>query len=103
MNSKNDSRIRTGSLALRIALGNALRLVLFFAVVDLAVIFVLAGREAAWQIPGSAEAVDSMFKGVGLQLSDMRFGILIKVEGVMILISLLFDIFRSVPFGNPFG
>ncbi len=94
MNSKNDSRIRTGSLALRIALGNALRLVLFFAVVDLAVIFVLAGREAAWQMPGSAEAVDSMFKGVGLQLSDMRFGILIKVEGVMILISLLFDIFR---------
>lgn len=94
MNSKNDSRIRTGSLALRIALGNALRLVLFFAVVDLAVIFVLAGREAAWQMPGSAEAVDSMFKGVGLQLSDMRFGILIKVEGVMILISILFDIFR---------
>ncbi|MBR6352135.1 MAG: hypothetical protein IKR93_07430, partial [Firmicutes bacterium] len=63
MNSKNDSRIRTGSLALRIALGNALRLVLFFAVMDLVVIFVIAGREAAWQMPGSAGAIDSVFKG----------------------------------------
>ena len=94
MNSNSSKRIKTGSLALRIALGNALRLILFFVIADLVVLFVLAGREAAWQFPGSGAAIDGIAKGVGQQVRDMHFDILVKAEGAMLLLSILFDTFR---------
>ena len=95
MSSKNENnRIRTGSLALRIALGNALRLVLFFVIADLIALFVLTGRAAGWQMPHDAAAMDTLRQGLGMQLADMRVSILFKAEGVMVLLSLVFDLFR---------
>lgn len=87
-------RIKTGSLALRIAFGNALRLVLFFVAADIFVLLFMSGHIADFQLYRDMPSADALLQDIALQLNDMRFVILVRAEGIMVLLAVLFDTLR---------
>ncbi|MBQ2228659.1 MAG: YidC/Oxa1 family membrane protein insertase, partial [Firmicutes bacterium] len=87
-NKTKDKRIKTGSIALRIALGSALYLLLAFLVVDIAVMLV----EAWPQIDTAGQPLDVFTSGLsacGEVLTSRRFDVVLQIEGVIILIRLI--------------
>ena len=86
-----DKRIRTGSIALRIALGSAFFLLLAFFIIDVAVILIetwpelregFGGRTNG--LPGP-ETVQNWFTACRDVFLTRRFDLLLKVEGAVIL------------------
>lgn len=88
-------RISTGSLAFRIALGSALRLLAAFVLIDLIVIGIImapqidTGPDAAfWDVlRQGGEALGGIF-------ADRRLDLLFQAEGVVVVLRLLFDTLR---------
>jgi len=95
-----DKRIRTGSIALRIALGSAFFLLLAFFVIDVAVILIEAWPELKAGFGGRTnglpgpEAVQNWFTACRDVFLTRRFDLLLKVEGVVILVKLVMDLLR---------
>ena len=92
-NKTKEKRIKTGSIALRIALGSALYLLLAFLVVDIAVMLV----EAWPQIDTAGQPLDVFTSGLsacGEVLTSRRFDVVLQIEGVIILIRLILDLIR---------
>ena len=93
VNRTKDRRIRTGSIALRIALGSALYLLLAFVVVDVVALIV-----AGWpQIEATGwQNVDwrALAPALRDQLQSMHFDIVLKIEGVLVLLRLLGETLR---------
>lgn len=92
-NKSKDKRIRTGSIALRIALGSALYLLLAFAAVDVAVLMIEAWPSVDPNAPWT-DLVRSLASAFADIITSRRFDILLQVEGVIILIKLLSDMLR---------
>ena len=93
-NKTKEKRIKTGSIALRIALGSALYLLLAFLVVDIAVMLV----EAWPQIDTAGQPLDVFTSGLsacGEVLTSRRFDVVLQIEGVIILIRLILDLIRK--------
>ncbi len=90
-----EKRISTGSLAFRIAIGSAFRLLMVFVVIDLIVIGILVapqvdmrGDPEFWgAVRQSGEAIGDVFK-------DRRLDLLYQIEGLIIVLRLLFDTLR---------
>ena len=94
---RKEKRIRTGSIALRIALGSALYLLLAFVVVDLAVFWIEARPHIAFDPglqPPAQEVFTEIFAVCRDVLTNRRFDLLLKVEGVVILVKLVMDLLR---------
>ncbi|MBQ1580108.1 MAG: sensor histidine kinase, partial [Firmicutes bacterium] len=92
-NKTKDKRIKTGSIALRIALGSALYLLLAFLVVDIAVMIV----EAWPQIETGADpaaVLRSAFSACKDVVTSRRFDIVLQIEGVIVLLRLILDLLR---------
>ena len=95
-----DKRIRTGSIALRIALGSAFFLLLAFFIIDVAVILIEAWPELREGFGGRTnglpgpEAVQNWFAACRDVFLTRRFDLLLKIEGVVILIKLVIDLLR---------
>ena len=92
-NRTKDKRIKTGSIALRIALGSALYLLLAFLVVDIAVMIV----EAWPQIETGADptaVLRSAFSACKDVVTSRRFDIVLQIEGVIVLLRLILDLLR---------
>ena len=92
-----DKRLRTGSIALRIALGSALYLLLAFIVVDIVLLCLEAKPLITIDVnasPGATEVVAEVFSGFRSAVSERRFDLLLRVEGVVILIKLVLDLLR---------
>ena len=92
-----DKRIRTGSIALRIALGSALYLLLAFVIVDIAVLWIEARPLVVFEPgaePPAREVFSTVFTVCRDVLTSRRFDILLKVEGVVILVKLVLDLLR---------
>ena len=87
-NRTRDKRIRTGSIALRIALGSALYLLLAFVVVDAAVLIV-AGWPQIEQTGWRHEDLRILIPAMRDLLQSMHFDIVLKLEGVLVLLRLL--------------
>ena len=100
-NRTRDKRIRTGSIALRIALGSAFFLLLAFFIIDVAVIIIEAwpelregiGGRTSGNFPGP-ETVQNWFAACRDVFLTRRFDLLLKVEGVVILVKLVLDLLR---------
>ena len=92
-NKTKDKRIKTGSIALRIALGSALYLLLAFLVVDVAVMIVEAWPQI--ETGGDPAAVlRSGFLACRDVITSRRFDIVLQIEGVIILVRLILDLLR---------
>ena len=93
MNRTKDKRIRTGSIALRIALGSALYLLLAFVIVDVAVLFVAGWpqiEQTGWRHADPQILIPAMRD----LLQSMHFDIVLKLEGVLVLLRLLGETLR---------
>ena len=96
-NKTRDKRIKTGSIALRIALGSALYLLLAFFVVDAAVLLIEVWPQVADQFTetsGAVEAISAIFTACRDVLTSWRFDVLLQIEGVIILVRLVMDLLR---------
>ncbi|MBR5640967.1 MAG: sensor histidine kinase [Firmicutes bacterium] len=92
-----DKRIRTGSIALRIALGSALYLLLAFVIVDLVVLWIEARPQIAFDPvldPHGKELAVTLFTVCKEIVTGGRFLLLLQIEGVVILIKLVLDLLR---------
>ncbi|MBQ2096213.1 MAG: hypothetical protein II474_09935, partial [Firmicutes bacterium] len=77
---RKEKRIRTGSIALRIALGSALYLLLAFVVVDLAVFWIEARPQIAFDSgmqPPAQEVFTEIFAVCRDVLTNRRFDLLL--------------------------
>ncbi|MCR4804137.1 MAG: HAMP domain-containing histidine kinase [Clostridia bacterium] len=88
-----DRRIQTGSIALRIALGSALFLLLAFVVVDLVVVAIEAWPQVSL-VGRSAEGWQQALETCWDVMRSQRFDILLKIEGVIVLLRLLVETLR---------
>ena len=96
-NKTRDKRIKTGSIALRIALGSALYLLLAFFIVDAAVLLIEVWPQVADQFTetsGAVEAISAIFTACRDVLTSWRFDVLLQIEGVIILVRLVMDLLR---------
>ena len=96
-NKTKDKRIRTSSIALRIALGSAFYLLLAFAVVDIAVLWIESSPQIAFDPgvkPHAQEFFVQLFDAFRDVITSRRFVVLLQVEGVVILIKLVMDLLR---------
>jgi signal transduction histidine kinase len=90
---RRDSRIRTGSIALRIAIGSALSLLLVLFVVDVVLLLIIAWPDMV-RDGGTAEFAGSFWNACAQAVKTWRFDILLKIEGVIILLRLLVETLR---------
>ena len=88
-----DRRIQTGSIALRIALGSALYLLLAFIVVDVAILVVAAWPQIQEMGLNHADprVVLPAMRDV---LLGMHFDVVLKIEGALVLLRLLGETLR---------
>ncbi len=90
---RRDSRIRTGSIALRIAIGSALSLLLVLFVVDVVLLMIIAWPDMV-RDGGTAEFAGSFWNACAQAVKTWRFDILLKIEGAFILLRLITETFR---------
>jgi len=93
--NKRAKRISTGSIAFRIALGSAFRLLLVFVVIDVIVVGILAAPQMDFRgDPAFWEAVRLGGEAVGDIFRDRRMDLLLQAEGLIIILRLIFDTIR---------
>jgi signal transduction histidine kinase len=93
--NKRAKRVSTGSIAFRIALGSAFRLLLVFVVIDVIVVGILAAPQMDFRgDPAFWEAVRQGGEAVGDIFRDRRMDLLLQAEGLIILQRLIFDTIR---------
>lgn len=82
--------VRTGSIAFRIGLSSGLNMLLIFIVLDVILfgIFVVPGISDG---SGSAEITIDNFNALRSLLSEWKFDILLRAEGLMVLLWVFFD------------
>ncbi len=93
--NKRAKRVSTGSIAFRIALGSAFRLLLVFVVIDVIVVGILAAPQMDFRgDPAFWEAVRQGGEAVGDIFRDRRMDLLLQAEGLIIILRLIFDTIR---------
>ena len=86
-------RVKTGSIALRIALASAFDLVLAFFVVD-AVLLLFEAWPQADLSSGMQDGFLNLLSACKDLLSSSRFRTILDVEGILVLLRLILDMFR---------
>ena len=93
--NKRAKRVSTGSIAFRIALGSAFRLLLVFVVIDVIVVGILAAPQMDFRgDPAFWEALRQGGEAVGDIFRDRRMDLLLQAEGLIIILRLVFDTIR---------
>jgi signal transduction histidine kinase len=93
--NKRARRVSTGSIAFRIALGSAFRLLLVFVVIDVIVVGILAAPQMDFRgDPAFWEALRQGGEAVGDIFRDRRMDLLLQAEGLIIILRLIFDTIR---------
>lgn len=87
------ARVKTGSIALRIALSSALGLAAAFAITD-AAILALEAWPSAPAGAGGWEFLRSLFSAAAEALLDPKFRALYRIEGGLIVVLLVWEIIR---------
>ncbi len=84
--------VSTGSLALRVALRSALHLILFFLIVDIVLLGILAWPKIA--APDPIVFIKSGVTALADLLRDRRFDLLFQIEGVLIVVWVVLETLR---------
>ncbi|MBR4149991.1 MAG: sensor histidine kinase [Firmicutes bacterium] len=93
--NKRAKRVSTGSIAFRIALGSAFRLLLVFVVIDVIVVGILAAPQMDFRgDPAFWDALRQGGEAVGDIFRDRRMDLLLQAEGLIIILRLIFDTIR---------
>ena len=87
---KRDKPIRTGSIAFRIGLSSGFNLLLIFIVLD-AVLFGIFLWPQITDGSGAAEITVDSFNALKLLLKEWKFDIILRLEGLIILLWVLFE------------
>lgn len=87
---KRDKPIRTGSIAFRIGLSSGLNLLLIFIVLD-AVLFGIFLWPKITDGSGAAEITVDSFNALKLLMKEWKFDIILRLEGLIILLWVLFE------------
>ena len=85
-----EKRIRTGSIAFRIGLNSGLNLLLIFIVLDIVLFGIFLWPDIK-DGPGAVEITLDSFNALKLLLREWKFDIILRLEGLLVVLWVLFD------------